>query len=549
MRRSVARPLALSLAAIALLSGCQDPPAEGAVGALSGAAAPPPLYENLGTHSLRISTRNRQAQRYFDQGLRLTYAFNHAEAIRAYEAAAALDPRCAICHWGVALALGPNINLPMDSAAGVAAWTALQRARALIENASPRERALIEALATRYAEVPPADRAALDSAYARAMGAVSRRFPDDLDILTLWAEARMNLRPWAYWTKEGAPHPGTNEIVSDLERVTAEAPDHPGACHYYIHAVEAVAPAKAIPCAERLARLMPGAGHLVHMPAHVYVRVGRWADAIETNRHAVHTDEAYIADQSPTGVYPLAYYPHNQHFLSFAVTMIGRSEEAIRAARAVATAVPFDVAREVAAVEPLVPFLHLTLVTFGRWDEVLAAPVPPSELRFATGMVAYARGVAHAAKGDATAAAAALDTLRGIAAEPHDEMNEPVLQLALHALQGEIAFRGDDLAGAARHFRAAIAVEDELPYMEPPHWYYPVRHSLGAVLLRQGDAAGAERIYQEDLRRFPSNGWALYGLWQSLRAQGGSAEAAADAEQRFARTWASADVQLTASRY
>jgi tetratricopeptide (TPR) repeat protein len=539
-----------ALAALVLAAACQSPPPDEAASALAAVGSSmPALYDNLGRHHYPISTSNPRAQQFFDQGLRLTYAFNHAEAIRAFHEAARLDPQCAICHWGAALAHGPNINAPMDSAAGVAAYAALQQALALREHATPSERALIEALAARYAEVPPADRAHLDSAYAAAMADVVSRFPDDLDAATLHAEARMNLRPWNYWTRDGRPYPGTAEIVQALETVLERNPDHPGACHYYIHAVEAVEPEKAVSCAERLARLMPGAGHIVHMPAHIYIRVGRWEDAIRANRHAVHTDEQYIADQRPTGVYPIAYYPHNYHFLSFAATMVGRSEEAIRAAKAVVDNVPVDVARQVPPMEPLLPYHHLTLVTFGRWDEVLSTPEPPRDLRYATGMVAYARGVAHAAKGDATAAAAALDTLRRIAAEPHDEMNEPVLQLAVHALQGEIAFRGGDLASAARHFRAAIAVEDELPYMEPPHWYYPVRHSLGAVLLRQGDAAGAERVYQEDLRRFPSNGWALHGLWQSLRAQEGSGEAAADAEQRFTRAWASADVQLTASRF
>jgi tetratricopeptide (TPR) repeat protein len=545
------RPIgSAALAALVLVAACQTPPSDEAASSLSAVGSSRPvLYDNLGRHHYPIATSNPRAQQFFDQGLRLTYAFNHAEAIRAFDEAARLDPQCAICYWGTALAYGPNINAPMDSAAGAAAYAALQQAMALREHASPSERALIEALAERYAEVPPAERAHLDSAYARAMADVVSRFPDDLDAATLHAEARMNLRPWNYWMRDGRPYPGTAEIVQALETVMERNPEHPGACHFYIHAVEAVEPEKAVSCAERLARLMPGAGHIVHMPGHIYIRVGRWEDAIRANRHAVHTDEQYIADQRPTGVYPIAYYPHNYHFLSFAATMIGRSEEAIRAAKAVVDNVSVEVARQVPPVEPLLSYHHLTLVTFGRWDDVLSTPEPPRDLRFATGMVSYARGVAHAAKGDAAAAGAALDTLRRIAGEPHDEMNVPVLQLALHALQGEIAFRGGDLDGAARHFRAAVALEDELPYMEPPHWYYPVRHSLGAVLLRQGDAVGAERVYQEDLRRFPANGWALYGLWRSLAAQAGSEDAAAHAEQQFARTWASADVQLTASRF
>jgi tetratricopeptide (TPR) repeat protein len=534
-----ATPL-LALTALLLAPACRPAPDDAASLASTALAPPagavPPLYGDLGTHHYPISTAVSRAQQYFDQGLRLTYAFNHAEAIRAFEEAARADPSCAICHWGVALALGPNINAPMDSAAGVAAYAAIGRARALADGASPVERTLIDALAVRYAEVPPAERAALDSAYAAAMGEVARRFPDDLDVRTLYAEARMDLRPWDYWTRDGTPHPGIAEVVADLEAVIAANPDHPGACHFYIHAVEAAHPERAVPCAERLARLMPGAGHLVHMPAHIYIRVGRWADAISANRHAVHTDQRYIADQRPEGVYPLAYYPHNHHFLSFAAAMIGRDVEAIRAARGVSAAVPVEVALQVPEVEPLVPYLHLTLVTFGRWDEVLAEPVPPAELRYATAMVAYARGVAHAAREEWGPARASLDTVAAIAAGVDDPVAGPVLRIAEHALAGEIEARGGRLSAARTHFRAAMALEDELLYMEPPHWYYPVRHSLAAVELRAGNAAAAERLYREDLRRFPLNGWSLFGLAESLRAQGKAAEEA-EVRRDFARVW------------
>jgi tetratricopeptide (TPR) repeat protein len=545
------RTTVLTICAALLVAGCQPSGEEAATAgasALAPAAGAPPLYANLGRHHFPISSRLTRTQQYFDQGLRLTYAFNHAEAIRAFTEAARLDPECAICHWGVALAYGPNINAPMDSAAGVLAYQAVQRARALAEGAPAHERALIDALSERYAEVPPADRAALDSAYARAMADVVRRFPGDLEAPTLYAEALMTLRPWNYWTREGEPHPGTEEILSLLEGVLRRNPDHPGACHFYIHAVEAAQPEKAVACAERLARLMPGAGHLVHMPAHIYIRVGRWADAIEANHHAVHADESYIADQRPTGVYPVAYYPHNHHFLSFAATMVGRSEQAIQSARAVVDAVPVEVAREVPEVEALLPYLHLTLVTFGRWDEVLSTPAPPRELRFATGLVEYARGVAHAARGNQAEARAALDTVRAIARGDHGEMGVAVLEIAWHSLAGEIEARAGRLPAAAGHFRAAVEIEDELLYFEPPPWYYPVRHSLAAVELRAGNAAAAERLYREDLRRFPENGWSLFGLAESLRAQGRRLDAE-EAEERFARTWAGADVELTASRF
>lgn len=507
-----------------------------------------PIYDNLGTYHHRISTSTPEVQQYFDQGLRLTYAFNHGEAVRAFSEAARLDPNCAMCYWGTAYAYGPHVNAPMDSASGVAAYEAVQRAMAVAHTASEREQAYIRALSARYAADAPSDRAHLDSAYASAIGEVARQYPDDPDAVALHAEARMDLRPWNYWTKMGEPYPGTAELVADLERILATNPNHPGACHFYIHAVEAVAPEKAVPCAERLAGLMPGAGHLVHMPAHIFIRVGRYADAIESNLHAVHTDETYIADQRPSGVYPVAYYPHNYHFLAFAATLAGRSNQAIEAARKVVEKVPVDVARQVPPVEPLVPYLHLTLLNFGRWDDVLREPLPPSDLRFATGMVHYTRGVAFAAKGNFGAAEVALDTIRRIHQATADGDNKTVLEIATHALAGEIDARGNRLGEAEAHFRQAMRLEDGLLYFEPPPWPYPIRHSLGAVLLRAGRAAQAETVYREDLVRFPENGWALHGLAASLRAQGKTAELD-PVEQRLARAWAGADVQLASSRF
>jgi tetratricopeptide (TPR) repeat protein len=542
------------LAAALLAGGCGDgaqhhgraePGRE--VHASDAAGRPVPLYTDLGTHHYAITTASPIAQQYFDQGLRLTYAFNHAEAIRAYEAALALDPECAMCEWGIAFAYGPNINAPMDEASGRAAYGAMQRARAKASRADERERALIEALATRYADPPPAGRAALDSAWAAAIGDVARRFPDDPEIATLHAEALMNLRPWDYWMKDGRPYAGTETIVATLERVIAAHPEHPGACHFYIHAVEAVAPDRAVPCADRLARLMPGAGHLVHMPAHIYIRVGRWNDAIEANIHAVHTDETYIADQRPVGVYPLAYYPHNYHFLAFAATMAGRSTQAIEAARQVVRNVDADLAKDIFELQGLVPYLHLALVTFGRWDEVLAEPLPREDVAVSYGLAVYAQGVARAAKGQAAEAEAAVARVAAIAATA-GEPGRSILTIARHALQGEVASRAGDLAGGIAHFRAAMEIEDGLLYFEPPLWYYPIRHSLGRVLLEAGRAAEAERAYREDLARFPENGWSLFGLARSLQAQNRAAEAA-EVEARLARAWDRADVQLTASRF
>jgi tetratricopeptide (TPR) repeat protein len=539
---------ALAVAAAVFLAACADTDGSSVPNAEAAAGAAVPLFDNLGSYHRDITTDVAQAQQYFDQGLRLTYAFNHGEAIRAFEEATRLDPECAICYWGIANALGPNINAPMEGDAAVRAHEAAQKALELSGEANEVERALIQALVERYAAAPPEERAPLDQAYADAMADVAQRFPDDLDVQTLYAEARMDLRPWQYWTMDGQPEPGTLQLVADLERVLAADANHPGACHYYIHAVEAVSPDKAVTCADRLAALMPGAGHLVHMPAHIYIRVGRWADAISANEHAVHTDETYIADQRPTGMYPVGYYPHNYHFLSFASTMIGRSDQAIRTARSVVQSLPPEVVRQAPPIEPLVAYAHLTLVTFGRWDEVLNEPQPPADLAFATALVQYARGVAFAAKQDAASATAAHTAVQAAAEGATDPVAQAVLGIASQALAGEIAARSGQTAEAERHFRAAMEIEDGLMYMEPPFWYYPIRHSLGKVLLEQGRAADAEALYRQDLTRFPENGWSLFGLAASLRAQG-ETEEAATVQVRFDRVWQGADVQLTASRF
>ncbi|UVT20840.1 MAG: tetratricopeptide repeat protein [Nitrospira sp.] len=519
------------------------------------APAPPspsgtvPLYTDLGSHHKRISTRVPATQKYFDQGLRFVYGFNHAEAIRSFTRAAELDPTCAVCYWGIALAYGPHVNAPMDSASGLAAYAAVQKALALKSHATAPERAYIEALAQRYEADPPADRVRLDTAYSRAMEQVTKTYPKDLDAATLYAESLMDLRPWNYWQPDGTPYPGTKEIVRQLERVISRNPNHPGACHYYIHAVEAVNPKAAVPCAERLARLMPGEGHMVHMPAHIYIRVGRWNDAVQANHHAIHSDEVFIDGQHPMGVYPLAYYPHNIHFLAFASTMAGRSAQALEASNTLTSKVNLDAARQVGMLQEMLPYHALTLTTFGRWDEVLAAPLPPEDIRFSYAMASYARGVAHAAKGEWPEAQAALDTVTAAdAATAEGAEGKTALSIAVHALSGEIATRRGDLDAGINHFREAAKIEDGGLYFEPPKWYYPIRHSLGVALIKGGQHAEAEKVYREDLRRFPENGWSLFGLAQALRAQGKDTEAAA-AEARYRRAWPDTDVTLTASRF
>ena len=508
-----------------------------------------PLYADLGTYHKDVGTKVPAAQQYFDQGLRLVYGFNHAEAIRSFARAAELDRSCAMCYWGIAYAYGPHVNAGMDSASGVRAYEAVQKARAVSAQAPAWQRAYVEAVSARYAAIPPANRAYLDSSYSHAMWDASRKYPNDLDAAALAAESSMDLRPWNYWTADGKPYPGTTELVKQLESVIAQNPNHPGACHFYIHAVEAANPQLAVPCAERLARLMPGEGHMVHMPAHIYIRVGRYKDAAASNVHAIHMDETFIEGQPQPTVYSLAYYPHNIHFLAFASSMAGRSAQAIDAAKTLKSKINMDVAKNVGMLQEMVPYYALTLTTFGRWDDVLAEPLPPAGMRFPTALAQYARGVAYAAEGDFASAKTALDTVVAInAATPADDEHKAPIAIAVHALMGEIASRSGKPDAAIAHFQEALNIEEKGLYFEPPKWYYPMRQSLGAALLKAGRNAEAEQVYRDDLKRFPENGWSLYGLAAALRAQGKNDEARA-VEQRFRKAWADADVKLSASRF
>jgi len=518
------------------------------------AAPPPPLYADLGTHHHPVSC-SAPAQQYFDQGLRLVYGFNHDEAVRAFSAAARLDPNCAMAYWGIALALGPNINLPLDAERANAAHDAMQRAVGLAPRASAIEQDYIAALSKRYSADPDAERKPLDRAYADAMRQVAQRHPDDLDAQTLFAESMMDLRPWDLWTADGEPRPGTPEIVATLEGVLQKDPNHPGANHYYIHAIEASPqPEKGLPSAARLAGLMPGAGHLVHMPSHIYIRTGRYGDAAAANRQAIAADERYIAAAQPSGVYPMMYYPHNIHFLWAAASMDGRSADAIGAARELATKVPPDMARQMPMVEYFMPTPYFALARFGRWQEILAEPAPPDDLHYNAAMWHYARGLACAATGhyaDAERERAALNT--DADAVPADRVvgdnqsARQLLRLASLLLAGEIAARQGQCETALPKLEEAVSVQDGLPYMEPPPWYYPARQSLGAVLLQCGRPDAAAVVFREDLQRNPGNGWSLYGLAQALRAENDPGAAAA--ESRFRTAWRDADVRLTSSRF
>jgi tetratricopeptide (TPR) repeat protein len=549
-------------AMVALLAGCagQAPDtAQSSAHASHGQGADtarPVLYDTLGSYSHKITTNSPEAQRWFDQGLRLVYGFNHHEGQRAFREAARLDPSCAMCYWGIAITEGSNYNDPTNAEREKKAMTAAQEAVRLSAGASPAERAMIQALAKRHSGDPAAKREALDRAYADAMREVARQFPDDLEAGTFFADSMMNLRPWNLWTADGAPQPGTEEIVATLERVIAKSPNHPGALHLYIHAVEASRePGRAEAAADRLRPLMPGAGHLVHMPAHIYWRVGRYGDAVTVNVAAADADRAYFKTATPSPIYRGLYYPHNIDFIWQSAAMQGRSLETIRAAREFASNAPAEMIKQMPDMEtaPVAPIV--SLVRFGRWDDVLAYPAPPPEWSYTTGVWHYARGMAFNGKGQADAAAGELRALEAILQSVPPERTvafffraKNVLQLAANLLAGEMAAKAGDYSTAERLLRAAVAEQDSHWFTEPPPWYFPVRQSLGAVLLQAGRAGDAEQVYREDLRRNPGNGWSLFGLAASLRAQG-KTEEAAQVEASFHKAWAQADVKLTASRF
>ena len=541
-------------AALACGGGASRPPAdEGRRVLPPGASAP--LFNDLGDHHRAVSTRSELAQRYFDQGLVLTYGFNHAEAARSFREAQRLDPSCAMCFWGEAYALGPNINKPMDPEDNPRAWQASRAALAAAGGAAPVERALIEALSARYAEQAPADRSGLDRAYADAMRPVAAAYPDDADVQALFAEALMDTMPWNYYAPDGAEKPETREVVATLERALALDPDHPGAIHFYIHAVEpSGAPERAEAPADRLQTLVPGAGHLVHMPAHIYLRVGRYHDASRANELAAAADETYISQCRAQGFYPASYYPHNLDFLQASAGFEGRSAVALDAARRLVGTLPPETVAEFPSTEELLPRQLFALARFGRWEEILAEPEPPAGLRYLTGMYRYARGVALAATGRAGAARAELEQVRALGKElSRSDLTflsgsspAQLLEIAALVLEARIAGAGGDWAAAVAPLRTAVARQDALPYTEPPPWYFPVREALGHALLQAGRAAEAEAVFAEQLERTPDNGWSLYGLAASLRAQG-KAEAAEAADARFREAFRRADVSLQAA--
>ena len=520
-----------------------------------------PLYDNLGAYHHAIGTKSPEAQKYFDQGLTLSYAFNHAEAIRSFRQAAAIDVTCAMCYWGVAYALGPNINAPITEDAAKEAYEAIEQARARAGSATEKERAYIEALAHRYTADPKAERPPLDSRYAEAMRALVARFPDDLDAATLFAQALMDTAPWNYWENDGTPRSFTPDVLAALESVLKRNPKHPGAVHLYIHAVEASPdPGRATSYADALPSLVPGAGHLVHMPAHIYLRVGRYNDASVVNQNALKADEAYFAgDAVPNNMtYQVGYLPHNIHFFVASASMEGRRADALKAAEDVRARVHADMLRD-PGMGGMVQHMHLTpLFTkfrFSEWKDLLAEPAPPDDLKYMRAMVHTIKGLAHAAGGSVADAERERDAVGALKDDPSlatllvSGVNNAaqIVAIAFEVLSGEIEVkrrRGDQAAG---HFAKAVALEDALTYMEPPDWPVPARQLQGAALLELGRATQAEAAFRQDMKKFPDNGWSLSGLRASLERQGKRGDAA-EVAARFDEQWSRSDVRVAAGR-
>ncbi len=523
--------------------------------ASSGARAP--RLQKVGSHVFTVTTKSEQAQLFMNQGLNLAYGFNHAEAGRAFAEAARLDPNLAMAHWGMALVLGPNINAPMAPKEEPKALAHLKQAQALKAKASQRERDYIDALAPRYTGKAD-DRAAADQAYAGAMRALYQKYPNDTDAATLYAEALMDLSPWNYWNRAGVPYERTADITATLDKALKGEPDHTGALHLWIHLWEASnTPERAEAAADRLLPLAPAAGHLVHMPGHLFQRVGRYADAVKANQLAVVADEDYITQCRAQGLYPMAYYPHNIHFLWFAATMTGQSKVAIDAADKTAKSIPVEALKDVPLLQTFLLTHDYSLIRFGKWDEILSLPAPRADTLFTRATRHYARGMALIRKKDFAGATKEIDAVKTIAADPKLiaaptsmslNLADSVLRIGIEVLQGELDAAQGKFDSAIAHLDRAVRYEDAMIYTEPDDWHQPVRHNLGAVLLQAGRPVEAESVYWDDLKRHPKNGWALYGLSQALRAQNKTAEAKLiDAD--FKAAWPDADVQLTASRF
>ena len=514
-----------------------------------------PRLQNLGVHTFPVSTKVARAQLFMNQGFNLTFGFNHAEAKRAFAEAARLDPTLAMAFWGQALVLGPNINAAMVPEAEPVAYELVQKAVALKSRATSRERAYIDALAKRYTGKPD-DRAAADRDYADAMLALTRTYPDDLDARTLHAEALMDLRPWNYWTRDGQPHEETRQAQATLEKVLGANKNHPGALHLWIHLWESTdTPERAEAEADRLLPLMPGAGHMVHMAAHIYQRVGRHADVISSNLLAAKADEDYIAQCNAQGLYPLGYYPHNLHFIWMGATASGQRQLAIDSARKLASAIPDEALGVVPILQGFIVVPYWAMVRFEQWDQILLDKGPRHDTVFTRGVWAYARAMAFTATGRLEEADAELARLTTLVADPSlkgqttfsANTGLAILRIAPEVVAGEIAARRKDWDRAVLHLDRAVRFEDALVYQEPHDWHAPARQNLASVLIAAGRADEAETVLWEDLKRNPEHGWTLRLLSQALRAQQKNDEAA-QIEARFRKSWKGDPPAITMAR-
>ena len=551
-------PVAGLLGLVACGGDLSDQPATNQGDTLAQRAGAP-LFEGMGDYHMPITTGDPDAQRYFDQGMVLAFGFNHAESIRSFRAAQTLDPQCAMCFWGEALATGPNINVTnngkavMAPAERVSARAAIDAALALIDGVTPKEQDWIRALDARYDGQSDTSRDPLDRAWADALAVMAERYPDDTTVASVYAEALMNTMPWDYWGPNGEAKPDTQAVIASLEAVMAADPNHPLALHLYIHALEASSnAAKAEAAADRLADLVPGSGHLVHMPSHIYFRVGRYQDSAMANIRAAEVDEAYIAQCNAQGFYPALYYPHNIHFLWASATMQGQSALSLDSARRVVANVRVEQVEQFPTIQFFRTVPMLSLVRFARWEEILAEPEPYEPFAFARAIWHYGRGVAHAALGDAEAALTELAAIEALEPEVDDIFMGNVypardlLGIAKSLLIGEVAYRSGDAAAAVLAFEEAVSLQDALPYTEPPFWYYPTRQSLGAALLASDRVAEAQAVFEADLEQYPMNGWSIFGLAEALRRQGDNT-GAAEVTARFETVWQFADVSLKTS--
>lgn len=505
-------------------------------------AKPAELLEGLGNHVHPITTKSELAQKFFNQGLALIYGFNHDEAARLFGRAAELDPKSPMPHWGIALALGPNYNMPPMPEREEKAWKAIEKAVDLARSAPENERAYINALVKRYSKDPNEDRKQLAINYKDAMQQLMKRYPDDLDAATLYAESLMNLRPWALWSADGAPAEGTLEVLEVLESVLRRNPDHPGANHYYIHAVEASKnPERALPSAARLGSIMPGAGHMVHMPSHIYIRVGDHELSATVNETAAAVDKKYIERSGAKGVYPLMYYSHNLHFVSYARMMQGKFDEAMQYSRKLRENVAGAV-DDMPMLAPYRAFDWLVLTRFGKWPEMLNEAEPTEKTAMVHALYRYARGVAFAGMnrtGDAKAERERMQAICGRIPETETLMintARSVAEIGLAELDAKIARISKDSDAEIAHLRRAVELQDKLIYMEPPEWHYSLREALGGALLRQSKPTEAEAVFRKDLEINPRNGRSLFGLLQALEAQDKS-ESVEWVKREFADAW------------